>query len=666
MTVSRTKLVGMALVIFAGTVWLYWPSVHGEFLRGDDKVNLQKAVQWNGLTWPAVKWAFTNTQPYYQALPRFSHILDYEIWGENATGHHATSVFLHALNAVLVFGFLWTLLGATSLTTGERFIVALWVAAVFALHPLQVESVAWISGRTHLLCATFGIGALWAYTAGKRRWIVWLLFAGALLSQPIAVSLPFVMLAIDYFVLRQRHDHVAWDRLLREKSGFIALAAIVGLATMHTATDVGGVMAPVGAVSLSQHVLLMFQSLAFYTQKLVWPGRFSPHYPLSLGLSLSQWPVLASVLSIGIITALAVWYGRRLPALAAAWGAYLAFLLPVSGLMQTSSEMMAPRYAYLAVLPLLLVAGGAAMWLWRQPSTVIRVVVACFLVGELCIFEGRTHALMLVWRNDETLWRTVQEQLPDWELANWLLARALLDQGKNREALECAQRYVEIAPQRRESHNNLGLVFDELGKRQDAAEQYEEALRISPSYAKARLHLGDVFLKEGKVSEAIGQYEQVQPNSPDYAEGQFDLGLAVVEIGRTAEAIEHYEQALRIRPDYAEAHNGLGTALYQTSKPEDAVEHYERALWIEPDFADAHNNLANVFLQEGKLNEAIGHYEQAVRIKPDYVEAHFNLGLALERLGRTHEAIEQYRQTLKLRPDYTPAKDALTRLGVGQ
>ncbi len=159
MTVSRTKLVGIALVIFAVTVWLFWPSVHNGFLtRMDDDEYLRQAVRLNGLTWNAVRWAFTTTQPYYHPLPRLSHVLDYQIWGKNAAGHHATSIVVHALNAALVFGFLWTLLGAASLTTGERLTMAVCVAVAFAIHPFQAESVAWISGRTQLLCTTFGIG----------------------------------------------------------------------------------------------------------------------------------------------------------------------------------------------------------------------------------------------------------------------------------------------------------------------------------------------------------------------------------------------------------------------------------------------------------------------------------------------------------------------------
>ncbi len=308
MTVSRTRLVGIALVIFAVTVWLHWPSLNGEFLDVDDKEYLEQAVRCNGLTWNAVKWAFTSTEHYYHPLPRLSHVLDYQIWGRNPAGHHVTSVFLHALNAALVFGFLWTLLGATSLTTGERLTVALGVAMVFAIHPFQVESVAWMSGRTQLLCATFGIGSIWAYAAGARRWLVWGLFVLALLCKPVAISLPFAMLAIDYFPLR-RFEQSGWGRFLWEKAVLIALAAAVAVVPIIT----GASQLPLETVPLSQRVLQTFQSLMFYPCRLVCPWHLSPFYPWGMNLSLGQWPVLLSVLSVTIITALAVWSRRRLP-----------------------------------------------------------------------------------------------------------------------------------------------------------------------------------------------------------------------------------------------------------------------------------------------------------------------------------------------------------------
>jgi tetratricopeptide (TPR) repeat protein len=492
-------------------------------------------------------------------LVRLSHVLDYQIWGTNAAGHHATSVVVHALNAALVFGFLWTLLGAASLTTGERLAMALGVAVVFAIHPLQAESVAWMAGRTQLLCTTFGIGCLWAYVARARRWTVWGLFVLALLCKPMAISFPFVMLAIDYYPLR-RHEQLGWGRLLREQAAFVALAVAAGLASLHIATGVGGMMSPVGAVPLSQHVLLMFRSLAFYPFKLVWPTRLSPWYPLRLGLSLHQWPVLLSVLGVGIVTALAVWYARRLPALAACWGAYVVLVLPVSGLMQTTAWAVANRYAYLAMLPLLLLAGGMVIWAWRRGTMVNRLALGCLLACELCFFGLRTRSLTPVWRNEETLWRAVLVRFPD----------------------------------SAEMHCNLGNALQRTGKIEEAIAHFEQALRITPGFAGAHYNLGNVFLQEGKLSDAIGHYEQALRVNPDFANAHYNLGNALARVGRVPEAMGHWEQALRINPDFADAHYNLGVALAQAGRTPEAIEHLQQALRIKPDFALAQNALARL------------------------------------------------------------------------
>jgi hypothetical protein len=275
MKVNRTTLLGVALAIFAGALWLYWPSVHGGFLAGmDDDEYLRQAIRLKGLTWDAVQWAFTSTQPYYHPLPRLSHLIDYQIWGTNAKGHHVTGVVLHALNTALVFGFLWTLLGVAgaSSTTHERLALAIGVAVVFAIHPLQVETVAWMSGRTQLLCTAFGVGSLWAYVAGARRWIVWALFIAALLSKPMAVSLPFAMLALDYFLVGQ-HEKPDYGELLRRNATLMVVGVAAAAATIITESRGGGLLVPLEEVCLSQRILLTLQSLMFYPWKLVWPPR---------------------------------------------------------------------------------------------------------------------------------------------------------------------------------------------------------------------------------------------------------------------------------------------------------------------------------------------------------------------------------------------------------
>jgi tetratricopeptide (TPR) repeat protein len=613
-------LVGVALIIFAATVWLYWPSVHGEFLSGDDNEYLRQSARWNGLTWNAVKWAFTTTAPYYHPLPRLSHVLDYQLWGKNPVGHHATSVFLHALNAGLVFGFLWTLLGAASLTTGERLAMALGVAVAFAIHPLQTESVAWMSGRTQLLCATFGVACLWVYVGeGARRWVVGWLYVAALLCKPMAVSLPFVMLAMDYYPLR-RHERDGWGRLLREKAVLIGLGTVAAAAAMITESQKGGLMMPLEKIPLSQRVLLMFQSLVFYVCKLVWPARLSPYYPLRLGLSLTQWTVLASVLSVVAITVVAVMKRRRLPMLAAGWGAYSILVLPASGLVPAGLQSVAMRHAYVAMVPLLLLAGGAAVWAWRRSATVAHVLLISLLVAACGAFAVSTCTLIPVWRNDETWWRAPLAEFPDSELANRLLVGALLAQGKASEALAYAQRDVEIAPQLSKAHYYLAVVLERVGRTDEAIGQYEQTLRIEPDFVEARENLGNDLLHSDRTNEAIQEYQEILWVNPDRPQVHYNLAKALARVGKFPEAIMHYDFALRITPDDALAQNGLAWLLatlapVEGGDPIRAVALAEQACKVtEFRVAGYLDTLAAAYAAAGRFNDAIITAEKAAKL----------------------------------------------------
>jgi tetratricopeptide (TPR) repeat protein len=657
MKVNRTTLLGVALAIFAGALWLYWPSVHGGFLAGmDDDEYLRQAIRLKGLTWDAVQWAFTSTQPYYHPLPRLSHLIDYQIWGTNAKGHHVTGVVLHALNTALVFGFLWTLLGVAgaSSTTHERWALAIGVAVVFAIHPLQVETVAWMSGRTQLLCTAFGVGSLWVYVAGARRWIVWALFIAALLSKPMAVSLPFAMLALDYFLVGQ-HEKPDYGELLRRNATLMVVGVAAAAATIITESRGGGLLVPLEEVRLSQRILLTLQSLMFYPWKLVWPPRLSPFYPRPSNISLLQPFVFVSLLGVVVFTALCLWRGRRAPALLAAWGAYVIFILPVSGLMQTGGQAVADRYAYIAMLPLLLLAGGAAVWLWRRSAAGIQVFLVCLLMCELGFFGLLTQHQIAIWHDDETLWRYEVAQFPNSDVANWALVKTLLSKDRVDEALAYAQGVVTKAPERYSAHENLGNALLQVSRLPEAIEQYEQVVSIKPDFAEAHNNLGSALERLGKTQAAIGEYEQAVRIKPDYAEAHCNMGIALRQTGRVGDAIAHYEQALRIRPDYAQAHNNLGTALRQAGRVEDAIDHYKQALRLEPGYVEAYNNLAMSLFQVGKLQEAIGYWEDALRIKPEYAEAHNNLGLALVRTGNIPEAIGHFEQALQIRPDYADA-----------
>ncbi len=474
------------------------------------------------------------------------------------------------------------------------------------------------------MCTTFAIGSLWAYAAGARRPLVWGLYVAALLSRPTAVSVPFVMLAMDYYPLR-RHERLGWGRLLREKALMIVLAGVVGVATVITERAPGPI-APLFEAPLSVRVFRVFESLTFYLVKLAWPAHLSPNYVSDLPLG--PWTMLASVLTVLIITAVVICQRRRMPMLAAAWAAYVILVLPMSAVLPRGRQVVAARYAYVVMLPVLLVVGAAGVWLWRRSTPAVRGLLVGLLACGLCAFAAGTRRLIPDWHTDETMRRATLAEFPDSEEANRALATELLDQGRASEALAYAQRGVELAPQVCEAHVILGRVFCQLDRFEEAIAQDEQAVQINLYSARANL----------------------------------GLGAALAELGKMPEAVEHYEQALRIKPNCAEAHNNLGLALAQTGKIEEAIAHYEQALRIKPDCAEVHNNLGVVLVQTGKIEEAIAHYEQALRIKPNYAGAHDNLGLALEKMGRTTEAIEHYQKALKLRPDLALTRNALARL----
>jgi tetratricopeptide (TPR) repeat protein len=651
MNISRQRLLSVALAVFAGTVWLYWPSTLAGFLKVDDVEYLRQAGRRGGLTWNAVKWAFTSTDAYYQPLVRLSHVLVYQIWGRDASAHHAVNVFLHALNAALMFGFLWTLLTCVSLTARERLAMATCVSVVFAIHPLQTESVAWLAVRTQLLCTMFGIGSLWAYTAGLGRPIVWSLYLAALLCKPTAVSLPFVMLAIDYFPLR-RHERLGWGRLVREKAVLIGCAGMLGVATLITEPE-GGSTAGSIAVPLSVRVVRAFENLVFYPLKLIWPCHLSPNY--FTDIPLGSWITFLAVPLVVIIAAVAVIERRRAPLLMAAWGAYLVLALPMLPLMPKGRQVVAMRYAYEPILPLLLLVGSAGVWLWRRSTPAIRDLLVALLACELCFFVAVTRRLIPDWRTDETMRRATLAEFPNSEEANRALAIELSDEQRPSEALVYAQRGVELAPQVSEAHATLGRVLNQLNRLPEAIDQNQQALRINPESANANFGLGCALMRSGKLPEAVQHYERALRIKPDLVEAHCNLGIALAQAGRLDEAIGHFEHALRINPESANANFGLGYALMRSGKLPEAAQYYEQALRVRPDMIEAQCNLGVVLTHAGRLDEAIGHLEHALRIAPENANAHNDLGNALVLMGRVEEGMFQYGEALRINPNFATA-----------
>ena len=470
---ARAVIIALAIAVF--TVWLYWPCTANGFLHWDDEPYIAHAMNHAALSLDTVRWAFSTRQLfYYHPLTLLSHALDYRFWGGNPAGHHATNVVLHALNSSLVFWLAWML----SAGDRERFAVATGVALVFAIHPLQVESVAWVAERKNVLCGFFSLATLCAYVRGWR-WATLGLFAAALLAKPMAVSLPVVMLALDFYPLR-RQAAVGWQRLLVEKLPFVMMAAGLAGLTVWAQSEMGAMM-KLGGRSLADRSLIATRGMVFYLWKLAWPAWLSPYYPLAGVVSLRQAEYWMPLTAVVMISAVSVWTARQAPGVLAAWVAFVASILPVSGLMQAGSQAAADRFMYLAMLPVLGLMAAACVWVWRQMKWPGRSAVAVLLVCELAFLALRARGQMFAWRNDETMWRSVLTSFPDSGLANQGLSQALLDQARIDEALGYAQHAVAVAPWVGEAHGALANVWLKAGRYEEAVREARRALQLNPS-----------------------------------------------------------------------------------------------------------------------------------------------------------------------------------------
>ena len=596
----------IALVTFGA----FLPTLHNQFVNWDDPRNFLENPHYRGLGWTQLRWMWTTHLGHYIPLTWMTLGLDYLLWGMNPFGYHLTSLLLHAANAVVFFFVVRRILSLALPSPPERghaLVVSAAVAAlVFSIHPLRVESVAWVTERRDVLSGLFYLLAILVYLracelgARGRGWY-WLsvaVFVCALLSKSMVVNLPVVLLILDVYPLRRLGGAIGWwsepaRRVYVEKIPFVLLAAaasaiaVMAQLSFHAALSVAQLSVP-GRLAISAY------GLSFYLWKMVVPVNLSPLYERGL---VDPWATLF-LLSYGglvAITALAWARRRRWPGLPATWLAYVVVLLPVLGIFQSGPQIAADRYTYLAGLGWAILAGASLLSYWRRQPFLFTGLAACvlFALGIL------TWNQVQVWHDSEKLW-----------------AHALAIDSKNSMA-----------------HFNFGNMLVQQGKSAEADEHYRQALLIKPDHADAHNNWGLALTNQGKFAEAGEHFRQALQIKPDHAEAHNNWGLALNDQGKLAEAIEHYRQALQINPDSAEAHNNWGLALANQGKLAEAGEHFRQALQIKPNSAEVHTNLGAVLGQQGKLAEAIVHYRQALLINPDFGQARSNLLNALPGVG---------------------------------
>jgi protein O-mannosyl-transferase len=605
------------------------PALPARFQQWDDAVLLIENPAYRGLGWSNLRWMLTtNLMGHYMPVTWITYGLDYVVWGLDPYGHHLTNTILHAANVVLVylvalrlFRSVWP--GASVAGWDGLRIGAALCALVFGVHPLRVESVAWITERRDVLSGFFFLLSVLMYlracdveSRGGRFWnaAYWTAvgtFALALLSKSMAVTLPAVLLVLDVYPLRRLRPGVRgwltpgpW-RVWQQKLLFVFLG-VVAVAVAFRALLAGADATSWARLGLPERVAVSAYSIAFYLGKTLAPLDLSPLYELTLPLHVSDRRFLVAGVAVLLITLATLALRRRGPGLLAAWTCYLVMLSPVAGIFHNGPQIAADRYTYLPTIVWAILAGGAGVMAARALRGVrsgrpaLMAVAGVLAVSAILALAVATWRQAKIWQDDETLWRHAAGLDPASSIAASNLGLGLRLQGRLTEAIEQSERALLLRPRYAEAHLNIGLAKAAQGHAGEAEWHFRQVLQIRPLSAPAHVGLGAVFEAQGRLDEALG----------------------------------HFRRALQISPRSAPIHNDLGVALARGGRTEEALSEFLAAVRIDPALAVAHNNLGRSLAQTGKLAESVEHFRSAIRYQPNYQEAQQNLDRALRLLGR--------------------------------
>lgn len=658
------------ILIFALTIVAFLPGLQNEFLTWDDKVNFIDNPNYRGLGWSQLQWMFTTTYwGHYQPLSWVTLGLDYLLWGMNPFGYHLTNLVIHGANAVVFYFLCVRLLSLSMSIAPEDFALRIGSAlsaVLFAIHPLRVESVAWVTERRDVLSGLFFLlTILWYIKAAtaqtKKDYAKWMaltmvVYVLSLLSKAVGMSLPVVLLVLDVYPMgrlgrgRGRWFGAAARGVWWEKVPFILLA--VGAAVIAAIAQTGAMK------SLSEHgpaarLAQVFFGLAFYLWKTVLPVGLSPLYEMPVRLNPLDGRFIVSGAVVLTVTIVFIIARRRWPAALASWACYVILLAPVLGIAQSGPQLVADRYSYLSCLGWAILAGAGVLYGWGSRWW---GWVAVGFTGVVVLLGVLTWKQVQVWHDSERLFRYVLTVNPDSKIAHNDLGNVLFYQGHVDEAINHYRRSLEIDPNNRRARFNLAGALSAQGKADEVMETYREALRANPASAVAHADLGDALAAQGQLDEAIEHFRKAIEIEPGLAIVHHSLGQVLAQKGLLSEAITRYAEALEIEPDSAVVHNNMGLAYFLTGEFRGAIEQYRRAVEIDPGNAVAHFNLGNALSQIGETESAVQQYRIAIKYDPRFAEAHRRLGVVLDALGRTEEAITQYQIALEIRPQYATAQ----------
>ena len=617
---NKTLKVAICIFLMVATFCIYSQVQDHEFINFDDNILVtESSLVQAGLTNENIIRVFTTTHfGGWQPITSISYMLDYQLYGLNPKGFLLTNLFFHIANSLLLFLLLFRMTGAIWQSA--------FVAVVFALHPLNVESVAWVAERKNVLSTFFLLLTIWAYShyaakpTIKSYGLVFLLFAFGLMSKAILITLPFVLLLFDYwplerfklgqreggFKIAQKDKYFNGEKnvskLVLEKFPLLILSALFSTTTLIffkknvliASESVG--QDPVSILTILTNVMISYFE---YLWKMLWPKGLAILYAHP-GNTLAVWKGVLCGIALLVITTISIKLIRKAPYFVVGWFWYLGTFIPVIGFLRAGPHLIADRYAYLSLIGIfVIIAWGVPELLkeWHYRKNVLKASAGILILTLILI----TWTQVSHWKSSITVFehaiRVTDKKYPNF--------------------------YVV--------YNNLGRALSDEGKIEEAIPHYKMAIKLNPKWVEGYNSLGLALQIKGKSSEAIIQYKTAMKVNPDYAPAYYNLGNALSEKGKLEKAISLYKRAIRLKPDYDLAHNNLGNALFNTKMTEEAIDYYKEAIRIRPGFAAAHNNLGNALVQKGEMKEAIDHYRETVKLRPDLVAAQKNLEMALLR-----------------------------------
>jgi tetratricopeptide (TPR) repeat protein len=591
---SGSKIV-ILILIFASLAAFGRIVGNDYILQADDSIYItdNNYVQ-SGINIESIKWAFTAyVNRNWHPLTMLSHMLDSMIFGANPAGHHFVSLFLHIGTIILLFLFLNR--------TTNNLLSSAFVAAFFGLHPLRVESVAYIAERKDVLSMFFGMASVYAYafyTEGKRLtsyFISLVLFAMALMSKSMMVTLPFVMILLDYWPLGRWHGEInksIKDRfkmkvmLIGEKVPFIILSIVTSIITLWTQIWIY----KVSAMPYYNDFVKSIVAYVAYLEKTFWPVSLSVFYHYDFDIAVKK--VLICAIILIVITSFILYFIRKVPFLFVGWCWYLGTLVPVIGFIQVGAFAMADRYTYIPSVGIAIMMAWGIPFLYKDEKYRRKILFPASLI-ILGILSIMTWKQCGYWKNDKTLWYHALNVTKNNELA----------------------------------HYHIGTQLAETGKKEESLYHFNEAIRISPNYAEAFNNRGNVYADMGEYQKAIGDYTKAILIKADYAEAYNNRGNVYNDAGKYQEALKDFKEAIRLKPAQWSAYNNRGNVFFKIGQYQQAIEDYDKVISLHVNSFEVYNNRANVYTAAGQYLRAIDDYQRAAILKPDHPYSYKGQGI---------------------------------------